>query len=150
MRTVLLLLALAASAGAEEPIRLYAVQIAWQGGPTLTQQVPVVDKLPLFAGPFRTPHLRRFLEARKADTFAWNVRTQLVQLEWKLAEFEANTFDPLEDAENTSAINDLESFGVLINYKRPVLTLDVPMKLGKETPVVRVTIERLPDAIKVQ
>jgi hypothetical protein len=142
----LLILLLSSWAQAAEPIRLYTVAIAWQGGPTLTQQVSPVDRF-TFAGPLRMKHLKAELELRITEELAWNIRTQVKSIVAKLAEFEANTFDPLQDAEMTTAINDLESFGAVINYRAPTLTLDFPVKIGKLAPIVRVTVERLPDAI---
>jgi hypothetical protein len=132
-----------------EPMRLYRVEIHWQGGPTLTAQPTVIDKW-TFAGTLRMRHLKAELEPRITEELAWNLRTQVKSIVAKLAEFEANTFDPVQDAEMTTAINDLESFGVTINYRAPTLTMDFPVKLGKLSPLVRITVERLPDAIKVE
>jgi hypothetical protein len=132
-----------------EPMRLYRVEIHWQSGPTLTAQPTVTDKW-TFAGTLRMRHLKAELESRITEELAWNLRTQVKSIVAKLAEFEANTFDPVQDAEMTTAINDLESFGVTINYRAPTLTMDFPVKLGKLSPLVRITVERLPDAIKVE
>jgi hypothetical protein len=138
-----------------EPMRLYRVEIHWQSGPTLTAQPSIIDKW-TFAGNLKTRHVRAMLGEHATDTLAWNVRTQLTQVVAKLIEFESNTFDPLEDAEKSRSISGLESFGVLINsqqvivgegIERVAMTMDFTLKLGKTSPVVRMTIERQADAV---
>lgn len=144
--TITLLLLLAATAQAAEPIRLYSVSIAWQAGPTLTTQAPITDRW-TFAGDFKIRHLKAELDAHAGDTLAWNVRTQLLQVAAKLGEWEG---DLMDDVELVTAITGLESYNVAINYAAPVLTMDVPVKLGKESKTVRITVERLKDGLRTE
>lgn len=129
------------------PIPLHSVSIAWQSGPTLTQLAPIVDRW-TFAGELRVRHLKAMLDEHANDVLAWNLRTQVVQVASKLGEWTDS--DPIADAEQSASISDLESFGVVINYQSPVLTLDVPVKIGGAAKTVRITIERLADAIRVE
>jgi hypothetical protein len=140
MKTLLLLLALTPTAAAE-PVRLYAVSITWHAGPTLTIQPEITDRLPVFVGQFKTRHLAEKLAAYPKDSLAWNIRTQVNQVAAKLAEFP----DLMTEIENEAGFTGRLDRGVAIEYHSQVLTLEVPVKIGKERRTVRVKIEKLAD-----
>lgn len=146
MKPIILLLALTTTAAAE-PVRLYAVSITWHAGPTLTSQPEITDRLPLFVGNFKMRHLQEKLTSHAKDNLAWNVRTQLQQVSAKLAEFPTDLMDEIE---NETGFTGRLDRGVAIEYHSQVLTLDLPVKIGKERRTVRVRIERLADGELVE
>ncbi len=132
---------------AAEPVRIYAVQVHWLNSPTLTAQAPVVDKW-TFAGQFKMRHLREELAAHQTDDLAWNVKAQIKGVLAKLVLFETDLLDEIENG-NLESITDLHSFGCTVNYRTPVLTVDVPVKVGKVPGTVRIVVERGVDGILV-
>lgn len=143
---LLLLAVVTLPAIAAEPVRLYAVSITWHAGPTLTSQPEITDRLPVFVGQFQTRHLAEKLAAHPKDSLAWNIRTQVNQVAAKLAEFP----DLMDEVENEAGFTGRLDRGVAIEYHAQILTLDLPVKIGKERRTVRVRIERLADGELVE
>jgi hypothetical protein len=143
---LLLLAVVSLPAIAAEPVRLHTVSITWHAGPTLTSQPEITDRLPVFVGQFEMRHLIEKLAAYPKDSLAWNLRTQVNQVAAKLAEFP----DLMDEIENEAGFTGRLDRGVAIDYHAQVLTLEVPVKIGKERRTVRVRIEKLADGELVE